>query len=219
MGWMRDNRDALVITVIGGMLVTVGGGVVLTNVLPGSDGSGEPLVVQTPQAAKPTIITVKVPTPPSPKAAAAKKKASPPQPKPQPPPSPPPPVATPPPATPPPAATPASPSPPAAQTGKVVTTAAGTVVPEGARVKLLDGRLVVGVGNVAGAVVARVRLLAKGRACAFTAVGAGEILGVRVSRRAAVGVKVVAVTAKGATLKAAASRAPRGSELCLRGGA
>lgn len=216
MGWMRDNRDALVITVIGGLLVTVGGGVVLSNVLPGSDDSTAPVVVQAPQAAKPTVITVKVPTPPP-----AKAKAAPaPPPPPRPPPPAPAPVAAQPasaPATPP--SPPPAPPPPPTQTAKVVTTAAGTVVPEGMRVKLLDGRLAVAVGKAAGGTISRIGLQAAGRACAFTRVRPGEILGVRVTRRGAVGVRVVAVSEKGATVKAAASRAPRGKELCLRASA
>jgi hypothetical protein len=45
----------------------------------------------------------------------------------------------------------------------------------------------------------------------------GDVVGVRVNRPGAVGVRVVAVSAWGATLKAAAKRAPRGSRACLRG--
>jgi len=217
MGWMRDNRDALVITVLGGMLVTVGGGIVLSDVLPGSDdGSSEPIVVQAAPASKPAVITVAVPTP-QPKQAAVTKTQPP-----QPPPSPPPPVAaqqpavTPPPTPPPPAAPPPSPSPAPAQTVKVVTTAAGTVVPEGERVKLLDGRLTVALGKAAGGTIGRVGLQAGGAKCSFLRVQAGDVIGIRVSARGAVGVRVVAVSAKGATLKAAAKRAPRGAPQCLR---
>jgi hypothetical protein len=92
-------------------------------------------------------------------------------------------------------------------------------VPESTRANLLDGRLTVAVGKTERATIIRVGLLANGRACTFTSVRPGEIVGVRVTRRGAVGVKVVSVTTKGATLKPGTTRPPRGTELCLRGGA
>jgi hypothetical protein len=171
MGWMRNNRDALVITVIGRLLVTVGGG---------------------------------VPAPPAaPQKAVAVKKTAPPRP-----PPPAPPQAAPP-------APPAAFPPPAAP--KPVTTSAGTVTPENTRVKLLDSRLTVGVGNASGQMISRLGLRAGGATCAFARLRPGEVVGVRVAAHGAIGVRVVAISAKGATLKAAAKRVPRGKETCLRG--
>jgi hypothetical protein len=220
---MRENRDALAITVIGGLLVTVGGGVILSDVLPSDgDGSSQPVVVHAPPPSAPTVITVKVPTPPAPKVVADPPPPAPKPPPAQPTPSPvaaqqptsaPPPPATPPPPSPPPPSP--SPSPPT-ETVRVVTTSAGTVVPEGMRAELLDGRLTVAVGKAADGTIGRVGLRAAGRTCAFARVRPGDILGLRVTRRGAVGVRVVAVSAKGATVKAAASRVPRTAQLCLR---
>jgi len=192
-----------VITVIGGMLVTVGGGVILAGVIPGlgGDSSDQPIVVRTPPPATPTVITVTTPSssPQAPKET-VKNTASPPAAPKQPAPaSPPPPSPAPPPAAPPPPAT----------TVKVVTTAAGTMVPAQTGTKLLGGRLLVKLGRVGNGTIAAITLRAEGSTCTFERVRPGE--GVGVYARRLFGVKVVTVSAAGATLKAATARAPRGA--------
>lgn len=165
----------------------------MAGVFPGTGGSSEstrPIIVQAqpaPTVAPTTAETVAAPPP------APVKQPPPPSPVPSPPPT---------------------ASAPKQATVKTPATA-GTLVGENTRATFLAGRLVVRLGEVEAGRIARLELMVGDRTCTFTGVRAGEAVGVHT--RKAVGVKVTAVSASGAALKAASARAPRNAPACLRG--